>query len=83
MSKYLMKVLGNYNQQLSAALVRAEQQWPALCTGKDVEPTEQEVEEQRRALLLAMTYLDQLQQLLGRQAASPAYPVYQERSHAG
>ena len=75
-----MKVLGNYNQQLSAALARAEQQWPALCTNEDAEPTAREVEEQRRTLLLAMTYLDQLQRLLGRLAAPP---VYQEGSHAG
>ena len=75
-----MKVLGSYNQQLSAALARAEQQWPALCTEADPEPTEQEVEEQRRTLLLAMIYLDQLQRLLGHPALADA--LHQERRPA-
>ena len=62
-----MQVLGGYNQQLSALLAHAEQQWPALCAEED-EPTAPEIEKRRQALLLALTYLDHLQQLLDRQA---------------
>ena len=69
MSKLLLTVLGEYNQQLSALLVRAEQQWPTLCTQEDEQLSEQIIEERRRTLLLAMNYLDQLQQLLTYQAA--------------
>ena len=35
MSKISPKVRGNYNQQLTAVLARAVQQWPALCTDED------------------------------------------------
>lgn len=74
MSKLLLAVLGNYNQQLSAILAQAEQHWPGLSVIEDRVFSEEEVEEQRRALLLAMAYLDQLKQLLNRHADQPAPP---------
>ncbi|MBC6613184.1 hypothetical protein H8B15_19840 [Hymenobacter sp. BT507] len=72
MSQLLMTVLGDYNQQLSALLARAEQQWPALCAHENERLSEQKIEQRCRTLLLAMTYLDQLQQLLNH------HPEWQE-----
>lgn len=71
MSNLILKVLGNYNQELAAVLACAEQQWPRLCANEDELLSAPEVEERRRTLLLAMTYLNQLKQLLGRQAEQP------------
>ncbi len=58
MSKLILKVLGNYNQELAAVLACAEQQWPTLCADEDKLLSESEVKERRRTLLLAMAYLD-------------------------
>lgn len=80
MSHLLLSVLGAYNQQLSAVLARAEQHWPALCAHEDNQLSEAELEERRRTLLLAMTYLDQLQQLLTHQAAWPDSVMFWESS---
>ena len=63
-----MKVLGNYNRQLAVVLARAEQQWPTLCQQEKDSLTGPETEARRRTLLLAMTYLDELQRLLRCQA---------------
>lgn len=68
MSKLLLTVLGNYNQRLSAVLDQAEQHWPSLCATEDELLPAEELEERRRALLLAMEYLEQLQRLLNRHA---------------
>ncbi|MDJ0367778.1 hypothetical protein QMK33_21745 [Hymenobacter sp. H14-R3] len=68
MSKLLLAVLGNYNQQLSATLTQAEERWSGLSIIEDKVLSEEEVEERRRTLLLAMAYLDQLKQLLNRHA---------------
>ena len=63
-----MQVLGTYNQELTSALARAQQQWPTLCASTNDSLPEQELEERRWTLLLAMAYLDQLNRLLCRQA---------------
>lgn len=78
MSKLLLKVLGNYNQQLAATLARAEQHWPALCADEVL--TEAEIENRRRTLLLAITYLDQLQRLLCRHADQHEAAAFWESS---
>lgn len=80
MSKYLRKILGSYNQQLTAVLASAEQHWPTLCADEDETLTDHEVAQRRRTLLLAMTYLDQMQQLLSGLAAPPAAPAFREQS---
>lgn len=71
MSKLLLAVLGDYNQQLSATLTQAEQRWSGLSVIEDKLLSEDEVEERCRALLLAMAYLEQLKQLLNRHADQP------------
>jgi len=71
MSKLLLSVLDNYNRQLSATLLQARQQWPSLYGVEDERLSEDELEKRREALLAAMTYLEQLQQLLTRFANQP------------
>ena len=66
MSKLLLSVLDDYNRRLSAILIQAEQQWPSLCSVEDELLSEDELEKRRETLLLAMAYLEQLQQLLAR-----------------
>ena len=66
MSKLLLSVLDDYNRRLSATLIQAEQQWPSLCSVEDELLSEDELEKRRETLLLAMAYLEQLQQLLAR-----------------
>ena len=66
MSKLLLSVLGYYNQQLSATLLQAAQQWPNLYGVEDERLSEDEFEKRREALLTAMTYLEQLKKLLAR-----------------
>ena len=68
MSRLLLSVLDDYNRQLRATLIRAEQQWPNLCSVEDERLSEDELEKRRKALLLAMAYLEQLEQLLARSA---------------
>lgn len=72
MSKLLLQVLGNYNQQLRAVLIEAEQQWPRLCAAQDEQVSKTEVEERRLTLLLALAYLKELRQLLRLPPASLA-----------
>ena len=45
-------------------LMQAEHQWPSLCTVAEEVLFKDEIEERWWMLLLAMTYLDQLQRLL-------------------
>ena len=71
MSKLLLSVLDNYNRQLSATLLQARQQWPSLYSVEDERLSEDEIEKRREALLAAMIYLEQLQQLLTRSADQP------------
>ncbi|AMR29446.1 hypothetical protein A0257_21675 [Hymenobacter psoromatis] len=71
MSKLLLAVLGNYNQQLSATLTQAEQRWSGLSAIEDKVLSKDEMEERRRTLLLAVAYLDKLKQLLSRHADQP------------